>query len=55
MLVEAYDVSSGIAEARCNFRRVRTEGLHNLTPGGDHGVNGCGHTAHHNVKEQAGR
>src|SRR5215470_3151850 len=53
MLVEADDVSARIAEARGNFRRVRTDGLHDFATVGNDGVDRCCHAVHKDVKEQA--
>src|SRR5207247_4667679 len=55
ILIEADNVASGVAEAGGDLGRVRADGLHELAPVGDDGVNRGGRTVHHDVNEQPWR
>jgi hypothetical protein len=54
MLVEADDVTCGVAEARGYLGSVGADGLNDFAAMGDDGVHGRSHAVHHDVKEQAG-
>src|SRR2546428_14104779 len=54
LLVEADDVSRGIAETRSHLRRVRADRLDERASVSNDGVDGRGHAVPHDVDEQAG-
>ena len=55
LLVEAENVSRGIAEARGDFRRVRANGLHEFAALGHELIDSRGHAVDHDIDEQSGR